>query len=178
LKNSFILAVLFAGFAQTVSAQAACARYGAIFAANPPPAANPDNPYRYQLTISQLPDSSPDSAFADLWTFQALDPKTGEKFSEFHMEFSCPNGGALCRIAVPGSPGAISSDAVLLDHALRPALPENQAPYLIILPGFASANWVFAKSSPEVKSMTFFTSSQVYPDLSSDIVWKLESCGR
>jgi hypothetical protein len=61
---------------------------------------------------------------------------------------------------------------------VRPAVPETQAPYLIVLPDFSSANWVFTNSSPELKSMTFFTTDHVQPDLSDDIVWILESCGR
>jgi hypothetical protein len=178
LKNPIITAVLIAGLAQTACAQASCARNGAIFAANPSPATNPDNPYRYQLAITQLPDSSADAAYADLWTFQTFDPRSSKKLSEFRMEYSCPNGGALCQIVVPGSTSAVSSDAILLDHRLRPAVPETQAPYLIVLPGFSSANWVFTNSSPELKSMTFFTTDQVQPDLSDDIVWILKSCGR
>lgn len=178
MKNPIITAVLIIGLAQSANAQISCARNGAVFAANPPPAADPDNPYRYRLTITELPDAAADTAYADSWTFQAFDPRTAKKLSEFHMEYSCPNGGALCRIVVPGSPDAVSSDAILLDHRLRPATAETQAPYLIVLPGFASANWVFTNSSPEVKSMTFDTPDQVYPDLSRDIVWILKSCGK
>lgn len=177
MKNLIITAVLILGLAQSANAQISCARDGAIFAANPPPVADPDNPYRYQLTITKLPDSSADAAYADLWTFQAFDPRTAKKLSEFRMEYGCPNGGALCQIVVPAGPGAVSSEAILLDHHLRPAVPEAQAPYLIVLPGFPSANWTFTNSSPEVKSMMFFTPDQVYPNLSANFVWTLKSCG-
>jgi hypothetical protein len=178
LKNAIITALLIVGLAQSANAEMACARNGAVFTANPSPAADPENPYRYQLTMSQLPGSSADAAFAYLWTFQAFDPRTGRKLSEFRMEYSCPNGGALCQFDVPDSTGTVSSDAILLDHQRRPAVPETEAPYLIVVPGFSSANWVFTNSSPEVKSMTFFTTDQIQPDLSADIVWILKSCGK
>jgi hypothetical protein len=155
-----------------------CGLYGAVYAPSPQPSlSDPDQPALYRLVVRHLPDSAPDAAFADSWVFQMFDPSGIRLLTEFAMEEACPNGGTLCRVDVPGSPTAVSSDIVELTQKFSSAPSPGQAPYVIILSGFASANWVFSQDSPEVKHMRFLTSPPAYPNLSQAVSWVRQSCG-
>jgi hypothetical protein len=161
------------------AANAPCGLYGAVYAPRPQPGLkDPDQPALYKLTVQHLPDSAPDAAFADAWVFQMYDPTGTHLMTSFQMEETCPNGGALCHVGVPGTAATVSSDVVELTEKFSTAVPAEQAPYAIVLPGFAAANWVFTDASPEVKNMRFSTSTPAYPDLSQAISWVRVSCGR
>jgi hypothetical protein len=176
--RAIVLAALTLASGPALAADAPCGLYGAVYAPNPQPSLHdPDQPAFYRLAVRHLPDSAPDAAFADAWVFQVFDPTGGHLMTEFSMEEGCPNGAGLCRVGVPGSQDAVSSDVVELTQNFAPAVAAGQAPYAIILPGFAAANWVFTQASPEVRGMRFLTSPPAYPDVSHAVVWVRESCG-
>jgi hypothetical protein len=163
---------------QLRAGDAACALYGAVYEPNPKPEPH-DRDLRvlYKLKVQHLLDSSPDAAFADAWIFQMLDAKSAHLMTTFSMEEVCPNGAGLCRLGASGHPAAVSSDVVALTEKFSTAIKTGQAPYAIILPGFASANWTFTQASPDVRNMRFSTSPPAYPDLSEAISWVRVSCG-
>jgi hypothetical protein len=161
---------------QLRAADAACALYGAVYEPKPEPHDH-DPLVVYKLTVQHLPDSSPDAAFADAWVFQMFDAKSAHLMTTFSMEEVCPNGAGLCRLGASGHPAAVSSDVVALTEKFSTAVKTGQAPYAIILPGFAGANWTFTQASPDARTMRFSTSPPAYPDLREAIAWVRVSCG-
>jgi hypothetical protein len=167
---------------QQTNVRANCPLVGASFVANPPVVpSNVDKALFYRLAVAALPATSPDAAFADLWTFQVFARRNGAKLSELRMEYSCPGGRSLCSIVtsdVPDGAVGLSSQLIKLDRRLRPGVADAEAPYMIVLPGFAIANWTFAQADPVVKDMDFFTPDKVHPDFGDALVWLRQSCGR
>lgn len=155
-----------------------CGLYGAIYAPNPQPSLlSPSQPYIYRLTVRHLPDTSPNATFADAWVFQMYNSTGAHLLTTFSTEESCPNGGGLCQVSAQGNQATVSSNVVELTRQFATNVPTGQAPYAIVLSGFPAANWVFTKTSAEVKDMKFFTSDPIYPDLSQAISWVRISCG-
>ncbi|EKM99576.1 hypothetical protein MXAZACID_09701 [Acidocella sp. MX-AZ02] len=152
---------------------ASCGIYGAVYEPRPQPALHdPDQPAFYRLTIRHQTAA----AAGARWVFQLYTPNGKTLQTELAMDETCPNGKGLCQLGISGDAGT-SSAIVTLHRDFSPANMQENAPYAIILPGFAAANWVFAKSDPAMMAMRFFDKSDAYPDLSQAVTWVRVACG-
>ncbi len=65
---------------------------------------------------------------------------------------------------------------VRLNRDFTPA-SGDAAPYAIVLPGFAQANWVFSAAQLASPDLTLAPGETDGPDLSGAFVWVLSACG-
>lgn len=165
---------------------AACPEVGATYVARPTVLAHPDprSPppaYRYRLRIGLLPRGALGSAISELWRFQTVALRGGTLVSELRILRVCGVGRSPCLVAPPSRPNpddGYASEEVALDRDLSVDVRDG-APYAIVLPGLAQADW-----SPDLvrevlaADLRFFTPAHVPPDLGLQELWVRTRCGR
>lgn len=152
-----------------VGAAPACSADGARYTARTPSGA-----FSYRLITETLPRADPATAVATSWRFQTF--SGGKQVSELRMRFGCPNGGDACSVHPPGTPGGPASEVVRLARDFTPAIGDD-APYALILPGFATASWVWPLERLKSPDLTLALGTDDGPDLSPAISWVLSACG-
>lgn len=170
-----MVALLCAARGMTVPAQC-CPMIGATYTAR---SANPSPDLSYRLKIEELPRSAPAAAVATLWRFQTIRRATGKPVSELRMHFSCPNGNGACSVSPPSRPGlggGVYSEVVQLARDFTPTT-YNDTPYAIVLPGFATADWMWTSEGTASPDLTLAPGVFEGPDLSGQQVWLLTGCG-
>lgn len=127
-----------------------------------------------RLVTEPLPRSAPAAAVATLWRFQLL--SRGRQVGELRMQYGCPNGGGACTVSLPSAPAGPSSEVVRLNRDFSPVTGDD-APYALVLPGFATASWVWTLDQLKSPDLTLPRGAEDGPDLSDRYVWVLSACG-
>ncbi len=150
-----------------------CPTIGSTYRPNPE---DWDKHFFYRLRIDSFPPADDGTQFEEIWRFRMFDQRTKKLLSELRLTENCPTGIGLCRIANPVRQNTdIYSDVIQLDKGFRVPV-DYTAPYVIVLPGFATQNWFFDDKDVKLGYVSY-TGDRIFPQLRSDIIWIRVSCG-
>ena len=174
LPQAVLAALLVCGTGTRVMADAdRCPKIGSTYRPNPE---DWDKHYFYRLRIDSFPPADDGTQFEEIWRFRMFDQRTKKLLSELRLTESCPTGTGLCSIANPvHQRTGVYSDVIELEKSLRQPV-DYTAPSAIVLPGFATQNWLYTKDDVKFGYISY-TGIPVFPDLRSDIIWVRVSCG-
>ena len=143
-----------------------CPMIGAVYGAGP-----------HRLTMAALPRGADGSAIYTVWRFQSRDAR-GRVQSTLRMLYGCGNGRTPCSVSPESHPepdGGYYSEVVGLNRDFS-LTTGNDAPYALVLPGFATIDWSMA-GDVLAADIVQARGSTAPPDFDNRVTWLRLHCG-